>query len=79
MMNVNTLSPIAITKAALPFMKKQKSGSIVMVNSIAGLLGVPVRTLYSASKFGLEGFSKSLRSEIKAKGINVTNIYPSYV
>lgn len=42
-------------------------------------MGVPVRTLYSASKFAMDGFTKALRSEVKKHGINVTAIYPAYV
>ena len=47
--------------------------------SISGLMGVPVRTMYCASKFAMDGFSKSLRSEVKPYGIHITQVYPSYV
>ena len=42
-------------------------------------MGVPCRTFYSASKFGLDGFSKALCAEVSDKNITVTNIYPAYV
>ena len=42
-------------------------------------MGVPVRTLYCASKFAMDGFSKGLRAEVLQHGINVTQVYPSYV
>lgn len=60
-------------------MLKQNSGHIVNILSISGLMGVPVRTMYCASKFAMDGFSKSLRSEVKPHGIHVTQVYPSYV
>ena len=69
MMNTNLLSHIAATKAALPHMIKQQSGIIVNISSGSGIMGLPVRTLYSASKFGLSGFGKALRSEVKQQGI----------
>ena len=42
-------------------------------------MGVPVRTLYCASKFAMDGFSKSLRAEVSRHGISVTQVYPAYV
>ncbi|TNV76622.1 hypothetical protein FGO68_gene8780 [Halteria grandinella] len=77
MINTNLMSHIAITKAFLPFMVENKRGHLVNTNSIAGMIGT--RSLYSASKFGMTGFFKALRSEVKQHGINVTNIYPEFV
>jgi short-subunit dehydrogenase len=57
----------------------KQGGSIVNILSISGLMGVPVRTMYCASKFAMDGFSKSLRSEVKSHGLNVTQVYPGYV
>jgi len=65
MLNTNLLSHIAVTKAALTDMIKRKSGVIVNISSGAGILGMPARTMYSATKFGLSGFGKALRSELK--------------
>lgn len=65
MMNTNLLSHIAATKAALPGMIKRQYGRIINVSSGSGVFGMPVRTLYCASKFGLSGFGKALRSEVK--------------
>lgn len=53
--NTNLYGPIRVMKAALPFMRAQKSGTIINVSSIAGLHGRPATALYAASKFGLEG------------------------
>jgi short-subunit dehydrogenase len=72
MMNVNCLSHIALIKGFLPKMMQQKSGHIVNIISFSGLYGTPVRTMYCSSKFAMDGFSKSLRSEVKGYNINVT-------
>jgi len=79
MLNTNLLSHIAVIKAALPYMAKRKTGTIVNVSSGSGIMGMPLRTLYSATKFGLSGFGKALRSEVKHMGINVVQVYPGYV
>ena len=78
-MAINCNSHIAVTSAVMPGMLARKSGAIVNVLSVAGLIGVPVRTIYSAAKFGLSGFAQALRTEIRPHGINVHNIYPAYV
>jgi dehydrogenase/reductase SDR family protein 7B len=71
MVNTNLLSHIAATKAALPEMMVKGTGHIVNVISGSGIVGLPVRTMYSASKFGLSGFGNALRSEVKLNGIQV--------
>ena len=60
LMRVNCLSPIALIKGFLPRFIKDGGGQIVNVLSVAALLGTPVRSLYSASKFALDGFGKAL-------------------
>lgn len=79
MLNVNMVSHIAITKALLPKMIEQRSGQIINILSISGVLGVPYRTLYSAPKYGMDGFGKSLQSEVDQYGIRITQVYPGYV
>lgn len=79
MTNVNLLSQIAACKAALPGMKERKYGRIVNIVSGSGVFGNPMRTLYSATKFGLSGFGKALRSEVKPDGVRVLQVYPGYV
>ena len=69
MMNINCTSHIAVINAVLPGMKSRKSGKIVNVLSIAGQVGVPLRTMYCSSKFALSGFGKALRPEVKSHGI----------
>ena len=79
LMNINCMSHIAVTKALLPGMVQRQKGHIVNILSVSGLMGVPVRTLYCASKFAMDGFSKALRQEVSKDGIFVTQLYPSYV
>jgi len=72
MMNTNCLSHIALVKALLPQMIQRKTGHIVNIISVSGIMGVPVRTMYCASKFAMDGFSKALNAEVKQHGIKVT-------
>ena len=60
-------------------MTQRKNGAIINISSASGIFGLPVRTLYSCTKFGLSGFGKALRSEVKGDGIHVLQIYPGYV
>jgi len=79
MMNTNCMAHIAMTKAFLPGFIARKQGHFVNVISIAGLIGTGYRTLYCTAKFGISGFFKSLRSEVKQHGVHVTNVYPEFV
>lgn len=72
----NFLGALHVTRAVLPVMRNQRSGMIINLTSIAGLVGIPMMSLYSASKFALEGFSESLRYELKDYGIEVRTIAP---
>jgi NAD(P)-dependent dehydrogenase (short-subunit alcohol dehydrogenase family) len=72
----NFFGSVAMTKAALPTMRRQHSGHIIMVSSIAGLLGSVSVSSYSASKHALEGWSESLRLEVNALGIKVVLVEP---
>jgi|LauGreDrversion4_2_1035121.scaffolds.fasta_scaffold270046_1 short-subunit dehydrogenase len=72
MMNTNCLSHIALIKGMLFDMTSRGDCQIVNILSISGLMGVPVRTMYSASKFAMDGFSKALRCEVKHHGISIT-------
>ncbi|CAN5770598.1 SDR family oxidoreductase [soil metagenome] len=78
LMRINFWGSVWCTHAALPHLKAVR-GSIVAVSSLAGLIGVPGRTAYSASKFAMAGFFESLRSEIKDAGVSVTLAYPGVV
>jgi NAD(P)-dependent dehydrogenase (short-subunit alcohol dehydrogenase family) len=72
----NFFGAVAMTQAALPIMRRQRSGHIIMVSSIAGLHGSFTISSYSAAKHALEGWSESLRLEINALGIKVALVEP---
>ena len=72
----NLFGPIEVMKAALPFMRSQKSGLIINITSIAGYMGLPYRGIYSASKGALELITEALRMEVKSFGIHITNVAP---
>jgi short-subunit dehydrogenase len=78
LMRVNLWGSVWCTHAALPYLKAAH-GSIVAVSSLAGLVGVPYRTAYSASKFAMTGFFESLRAELKEHGVSVTTAFPGVV
>ncbi len=73
---VNSLGPINLCRAVVPIMKKQKQGTIININSIAGLRPRKSCSVYHASKYALTGFSQSLAPELEEHNIKVTNIYP---
>jgi dehydrogenase/reductase SDR family member 7B len=79
LMEVNFFGPEALTRALLPAMLEKKSGHIVVISSVAGKFGVPLRTGYSATKFALHGFYEALRAEETRNGISVTLVCPGYV
>lgn len=78
LMRVNLWGTVWCTHAALPHLKATR-GRIVGVSSLAGLVGVPGRTAYSASKFAMSGFLEALRAELKPTGVSVTTAYPGVV
>ena len=65
-----------VCRAVLPIMRKQKSGVIINISSLAGLLAVPFQSFYSASKFAMEGMTEALRMELRPFGIRVVLIEP---
>ncbi|WP_298553786.1 SDR family oxidoreductase [uncultured Algibacter sp.] len=72
----NFFGPIHVIKAVLPQMRKQHSGLIINVTSIAGYMGLPYRGIYSASKGALELLTEAFRMEIKDFNIKMTNVAP---
>lgn len=78
LMRLNYLGPVYLTHEALPHLKKSR-GQIVVVSSVAGLTGVPLRTAYSGSKHAVFGLFESLRIEIAEHGVSVTMIAPDFV
>ena len=72
----NFFGVMRMVNAVLPIMRQQRCGLIINISSIGGLLGLPYMGIYASSKFAIEGYSESLRHEVKALGIDVTVIEP---
>jgi NAD(P)-dependent dehydrogenase (short-subunit alcohol dehydrogenase family) len=75
-LETNFFGAVAMTKAVLPTMRKQRSGHIIQLSSILGLQGSVTISSYAASKHALEGWSESLRLEVNALGIKIVLIEP---
>jgi len=75
-LEVNLYAPIEVTRAVLPYMRKERSGNILQISSIGGRVGNAGLSIYQAAKFGLAGFSESLSKEVAPLGIKVTSIEP---
>lgn len=78
LMQVNLLAPMRLTALFLPQMLERRSGHIVNICSAASLVGSAGLSVYSASKFGLRGFSESLAHDLRGQGVDVTAIYPFF-
>ncbi|XP_010549768.1 PREDICTED: dehydrogenase/reductase SDR family member 7 [Tarenaya hassleriana] len=77
--NVNVFGTISLTKLLTPYMLKQGGGHFVVMSSAAGKTPAPGQAIYSASKYALNGYFHSLRSELYQKGIKVTIVCPGPV
>ncbi len=78
LMDINFWGMVYTTKFALPWLRKSK-GVIAGVSSIAGYRGLPCRTGYSASKFAMQGFLESLRTELLQTGVHVMWVCPGFI
>lgn len=78
-MGVNVWGPLRLTHALLPAMLRRGRGHVVVVASLAGLLGAPGMVAYSTTKFAAVGFAEALRIEVEKEGIGVTAVCPGYV
>ena len=76
MFEVNFFSLVETTRAVLPGMRRQRSGHVINLSSLAGFGGTPGFSFYSASKFAVEGYSEALAKEVRPLGIHVTIIEP---
>jgi dehydrogenase/reductase SDR family member 7B len=77
--DVDLLAPIALTQALLPHFVERKGGQLVMISSVAGKAGVPMRTAYCAAKHGLIGYSDALRTEMAGQDVRVLVVAPGSV
>jgi short-subunit dehydrogenase len=78
-MEINYFSPVALTKLVLLHMLQKEEGHIVVISSISGKFGFPLRTAYTASKHAVQGFFEALRAELHGKNIPVTIISPGRI
>ncbi|MBW4436709.1 MAG: SDR family oxidoreductase [Pleurocapsa minor GSE-CHR-MK-17-07R] len=78
-MNANFYGVARMTQAVLPHMRRQRSGRIINMSSIGGLMSLPYNGAYAASKHALEGYSETLRYELRPFGISVSLVEPGSV
>ena len=74
----NLFGPMAVTRAVLPVMRRQRSGLVVSISSTAGVVGGAFASAYAASKFGLEGWMESLAGEVEPYGIRTMIVEPGF-
>lgn len=79
LVQLNLVAPVLLARAALGPMRERHSGTLLFVTSIAGALGVPGESVYSATKAGLETFAGVLREEVRADGLVVSTVLPGVV
>ena len=75
-LETNLYAPIEITRAVLPYMRKQRNGRILQISSVGGRVGNAGVSIYQAAKFGLGGFTEALAKEVAPLGIKVTSVEP---
>ena len=75
----NFWGAVRVVQQALPVMRRQGQGRIVLMSSIGGIVGIPFQAFYSASKFAMEGYGESLAYEVASFGIQVTLVEPGNV
>lgn len=74
----NVFGVFAVTRAVLPIMRAQRSGHVVTISSMAGVVGINGGSIYCASKFAVAGWSESLSLELRRFGIHATVVHPGY-
>lgn len=75
-MGTNFMGCVNMCQAVLPYMRKARSGKIINLSSIGGVMGLPYQGFYSASKFAIEGFTEALSAEVRGFGIKVSMVEP---
>jgi NAD(P)-dependent dehydrogenase (short-subunit alcohol dehydrogenase family) len=75
----NFWGTVRVVQSALPHMRRQGGGRLVLISSIGGIVGIPFQAFYSASKFALEGYAEALAYEVAPFGIDVTLVEPGNV
>ena len=75
-LDTNFWGTVRVVQAALPVMREQCSGRLVLMSSLGGVIALPFQAFYTASKFALEGYGEALAYEVESFGINVTLVQP---
>jgi dehydrogenase/reductase SDR family protein 7B len=78
-MELDFFAPVALTRAVLPGMRERGDGHVVMIASVAGKIGVPLRSGYCAAKHALAGFTEAARAELWRDGLRFTLVCPGFV
>lgn len=76
--DTNFFGIVRMTRAVVPYMRKQGEGRIINIGSILGLIPAPYMAAYAATKHAVEGFSESLDHELRTRGIRVSVVEPGY-
>ena len=76
--DTNFFGIVRMTRAVVPYMRKQGGGRIINIGSVLGFLPMPYGALYAATKHAIEGYSESLDHELRTRGIRVSVIEPAY-
>ncbi len=77
--DIDLTSQIAFSQSLIGHMAERGEGALAFISSIAGKVGVPMRTAYCAAKFGLAGYADALRAELSINGVSIHTIYPGSV
>jgi short-subunit dehydrogenase len=78
-MRVNYRGPMELIRLVLPGMRERRRGRIINVSSVGGMMAMPTMSVYSASKFALEGASEALYYEVRPWNIHVTLVQPGFI
>jgi NAD(P)-dependent dehydrogenase (short-subunit alcohol dehydrogenase family) len=78
-LETNFWGAVRVVQAALPIMRRQGGGRVVLISSIGGVIGIPFQAFYSASKFAMEGYGEALAHEVGPFGIDVSLVEPGNV
>ena len=78
-LETNLRAPVYLSKLVLPSMLERKRGAIVHVSSMAGKSGAPYNSIYSTTKFGLQGFVESMQFELDGTGVHMATVCPGFV
>ena len=74
----NFWGAVKMTRTVLPIMRQQRSGKVITIGSLGGIIGIPYQSYYSAAKHALEGFYKSLRLEVRPFNIKISMVEPGF-